>query len=236
VTEESPVNSAVVAMMREGLAGFSGPTMDDDVAAARDLGQAVRRLIDRMTAIAAPPEVTREAVARLAQVEELLRPFQSVRNYAGAAEASGLSHDRAFFDWSPLLGLANPLAPPIRVSVEDQTVVGRVRFGIAYEGPPGCVHGGYIAAAFDELLGLTQSLSGKVGMTGTLTVKYRRPTPLHTELRLEGTVDSVNGRKVLTSGRMLAGEVLTAEASGLFISIRPEDFRALSSQREQPGG
>ncbi len=235
MTEEAPVDAEVLDRMREGLAGLAGPVVDDDVAAAREVGEALRRVIDRLTATSAPPEVLREAAARLAGVEDMLRPYRAVRSYKGLAEASGLGHDRAFFDWSPLLGLANPIAPPMPVSIEGRMVVGRARFGIAYEGPPGCVHGGFIAAAFDELLGLTQSLSGKVGMTGTLTVKYRRPTPLHTELRLEGTVDSVNGRKVLTSGRMLAGDVLTAEATGLFISIQPEEFRALSPQRERQG-
>ena len=29
----------------------------------------------------------------------------------------------------------------------DDRIVGRARFGVAYEGPPGCVHGGYVAAA-----------------------------------------------------------------------------------------
>ena len=61
-------------------------------------------------------------------------------------------------------------------------IKGTVTFGSAYEGPPGHVHGGYVAAAFDELLGMTQSLGGMPGMTGTLTVRYRRPTPLRTEL------------------------------------------------------
>ncbi len=229
MTEDSPVDPAWPRMMRPGLAGISGPAVEDDVAAARQVGEALRRVIDRLTATSAPPAVLREAVERLAAVEDLLRPYHSVRSYSGASEASGLGRDRAFYDWSPLFGLANPLAPPIRVAVEDEMLVGRVRFGIAYEGPPGCVHGGFVAAAFDELLGLTQSLSGKAGMTGTLTVKYRSPTPLHTELRAGGTASSrCSGRKVLTSGRMLAGDRLTAEASGLFISIRPEDFTALA--------
>ena len=233
MTDEPVVDPVIVARMKEGFAGLNDAEAEEEVAVAREVGEALRRVIDRLTATSAPPEVLREAVARLAPIEDLLRPYHSVRRYAGASEASGLGHDRAFFDWSPLLGLANPLAPPIRVGVENDKIVGHTRFGIAYEGPPGCVHGGFIAAAFDELLGLTQSLSGKVGMTGTLTVKYRRPTPLYTDLRLEGTVDSVNGRKVLTSGRMYSGEVMTAEATGLFISIRPEDFRALSAQRER---
>jgi acyl-coenzyme A thioesterase PaaI-like protein len=235
LNDRSVVDPRMAALMQDGLTGINGPVVDDDVAAARQVGDALRRVIDRLTATSAPPAVLREAVEKLTAVEDLLGPYTSVRGYAGAAEASGLAHDRAFFDWSPLLGQANPLAPPIHVAVEGDQIVGHVRFGIAYEGPPGCVHGGYIAAAFDEVLGLTQSLSGKVGMTGTLTVKYRRPTPLHADLRLEGSVDSVQGRKVLTSGRMLAGDLLTAEATGLFITIRPEDFRAQSAQREQPG-
>ncbi len=230
--EPFEIDEARAAGMAERLVAVEGP-VTDDVAAARQAGEALRRIIDRFTATSAPPGVLREIVARLAPVEELLEPHgQVVRGYVGTAEASGLGPDRAFFDWSPLLGLANPLAPPMRVWVDGRSIAGRARFGIAYEGPPGCVHGGIIAAAFDELLGLTQSLSGQAGMTGTLTVKYRRPTPLHRVLRLEGTVDSVSGRKVLVSGRMYCGETLTAEATGLFVSMKAETFRALADQRQ----
>jgi acyl-coenzyme A thioesterase PaaI-like protein len=109
----------------------------------------------------------------------------------------------------------------------------RVRFGAAYEGPPGCVHGGFIAAAFDEVLGLTQSLSGQAGMTGTLTIKYRKPTPLHTELRFEGRLDSINGRKVQASAKLYAGDTVTAEGTGLFIAISSEKFGALSENRSR---
>ena len=101
----------------------------------------------------------------------------------------------------------------------DGNVVGRARFGSAYEGPPGCVHGGFVAAAFDEVLGLAQSLSGQPGMTGTLSVRYRKPTPLHTDLRFVGKLVGVDGRKILTHGELWAGELLTAEADGLFGSL-----------------
>ena len=110
------------------------------------------------------------------------------------------------------------------LDVQDDKVVGTVTCGSAYEGPPGHVHGGYVAALFDELLGLTQSLSGKHGMTGRLTVHYRSPTPLHTELRVEGTLDRSAGRKILCTGRMYAGDTLCAEAEGLFITV---DFERL---------
>ena len=221
-----------VAHMSRGLADVADADgVSEEVAAAREVGERLRRVIDRLTATSAPPDVLRSMAESLAAVEDQLTPYRSVRDYTGFAEASGLGPDRAFFDWSPLLGRANPLAPPLTLSLDGDVVVGVGRFGIAYEGPPGCVHGGLIAAAFDEVLGLTQSLSGRSGMTGTLTIKYRSPTPLHTDLRIEGRLTSVSGRKVLTAGRMLAGDTLTAEATGLFISIEPEKFRALTVQR-----
>lgn len=88
-----------------------------------------------------------------------------------------------------------------------------------------------MAAAFDELLGMTQTLSGHPGMTGRLTVWYRRPTPLHAELRFEGFVTEVSGRKVLTKGTLHHGETLCAEAEGLFISVDTTKFVSLVADR-----
>jgi acyl-CoA thioesterase FadM len=91
-----------------------------------------------------------------------------------------------------------------------------------------------LAAAFDELLGMTQSLSGQPGMTGTLTVRYRRPTPLHHDLRFEGTLERVEGRKIFTRGRCFAGETLTAEAEGLFVRVDFQKLAEMMTKREQP--
>jgi acyl-coenzyme A thioesterase PaaI-like protein len=133
----------------------------------------------------------------------------------------------AFFDHSPLLGLANPIAPPLEIDFVDGRVRGRAVFGAAYEGPPGCVHGGWVAAAFDELLGSAQSTVDHPGMTGTLKVVYRSPTPLFTELTFEGGVDRVERRKIFVSGSVRAGDRLCAEADGIFISIQRETYAAL---------
>jgi acyl-coenzyme A thioesterase PaaI-like protein len=116
----------------------------------------------------------------------------------------------------------------------DDVVYGTVTFGSAYEGPPGCVHGGYVAAAFDELLGATQSMSGAPGMTGRLTVNYRSPTPLHAELRFEGRIREVEGRKIFTEGQLYAPDgTLCAEAEGLFIRIDFSIFEELRDKREE---
>ena len=229
------VDQTMAARFAAGLREVREGPLDDRQLAARRVGETMRAVIDRLTATGAPAEVLNDVAARMSDALELLGDHPSTRSYQGIAEASGLGRDIAFFDWSPQLGLSNPLAPPIYadVDVEKQIVVGRVRFGAAYEGPPGCVHGGFIAAAFDEVLGLAQSLSGQVGMTGTLTIKYRKPTPLHTELRFEGRLDSISGRKVQASADLYAGDVLTAEATGLFIAISSEHFNALSENRSR---
>jgi acyl-CoA thioesterase FadM len=85
----------------------------------------------------------------------------------------------------------------------------------------------------DELLGFAQSMGGQPGMTGTLTIRYRSPTPLHTELRLQARVDGVERRKTLASGEIYAGETLCAEAEGIFVSVGRERFERLVVEREE---
>ncbi len=84
-----------------------------------------------------------------------------------------------------------------------------------------------MAAAFDEVLGFAQSMTGNPGMTGALTVRYRKPTPLDVDLRFEATVVRVEGRKIFTEGRLYAGEQLTAEAEGIFVSVDLRRMRLL---------
>jgi acyl-coenzyme A thioesterase PaaI-like protein len=206
------------------------------LAELRRVAGAVRLLTERFVATTAPVEVFAGLADDLAAIAAKLEDYPQGALYFGFAEAANAGDERASFDYSPLMGRANPLAPPIEMEVEDDVVVGRVTFGAAYEGPPGCLHGGFVAAAFDELLGLTQSLTGKPGMTARLTVQYRSPTPLHQPLRLEGRVTGVDGRKIHTHGRLLAGDVLTAEAEGLFVSIDFAKFAALREAREAGRG
>jgi acyl-coenzyme A thioesterase PaaI-like protein len=131
---------------------------------------------------------------------------------------------------SPVMGPANPIAPPLDCVVAGDTVIGLATFGMAYEGPPGCVHGGIIASAFDEVLGTVQAMSSSPGMTGRLTVNYRSPTPLYQPIRFSGRLDRIEGRKLFTVGRSEVQNEdgawrLCAEAEGLFISIDFERLR-----------
>lgn len=200
----------------------------------RRLASAMRLVIERLVPSNAPEEELRRAAEGLERYAELLRAHPSLKHFHGYAESANAGDVGAFFDQSPMIGLANPLAPPITIGRSgERSAVATVRFGSAYEGPPGCVHGGFVAAAFDEVLGYVQSLGGNPGMTARLTVHYRSPTPLHTELRFEAALERIEGRKIFTQGRVLANGTVTAEAEGLFVSVDRSRFLELLEKRQK---
>jgi acyl-coenzyme A thioesterase PaaI-like protein len=231
----------------KALTFFSGERLEDlppRRRAAWEVGDRLREIIDRLVDTRATTEDLLVIEEHLEAVAERLRKFDHGRRYDGYSEASVSGGSRAndgtnegppsgHADFSPLLGRANPLAPPMQFAIEGDRMVADVTFGHAYEGPPGHVHGGIVAAAFDELLGATQALSGSPGMTGRLSVTYRAPTPLHVPLRFDSTLDRVEGRKIFTSGRLFNGETLCAESEGLFISV---DFAKIAAMRADRDG
>ena len=199
-------------------------------AALHRLAAAIRRMNHLLIETEAPEADLLRAAEAAEQFAERLATFPAERPAWGFAESSNAGNTRAMFDQSPLLGLANAVAPPLQLRVVDGQVVGTGNFGSAYEGPPGHVHGGFVAAAFDEVLGMAQSMTGNPGMTGTLTVRYRQPTPLHQELTFAATVERVEGRKIFTTATLHAADRLCAEAEGIFISVGFEKFQRMAAE------
>lgn len=202
----------------------------------RRLADALRNVIERVVATTAPLEVFQGVADELEEIAARLGEYPQEHLFLGIAEAGPAGDSLGPFDHSPFMGLSNPLAPPMRMKMEPDRVLGTVVCGSAYEGPPGHVHGGFVAAMFDDLLGLAQSLSGTHGMTGRLTIHYRSPTPLDTELRLEGWLDRADGRKIVCRGTLHAGDVLCAEAEGLFITVDFSKLQQMLEAREAARG
>ena len=203
--------------------------------AHRTAADAVRRLIRRLADTDATAEQLLALAERLDQVTDRL-PAGARPGFPGAeegiAEASMvIEQAHRLFERSPFVGRANPVAPPLHLAVVDGHVEATVTFPRIYEGPPGNVHGGYVAGIFDEALGAAQAFSGKAGMTGRLIVHYRSPTPLDTELRLRADMVGVDGRKIHCTGALWAGERLCAEAEGLFITVDPAKVQAMLERR-----
>ncbi len=226
------------------------------------IGDAMRAITDRLVATTSPQAELEAILADLEAAAERLGQFDFGRRYEGYAEAAlagsrdgaggedageaeeGSGNDgppTGHADFSPVIGRANPLAPPVELDVVDDRVVGTVTFGHAYEGPPGHVHGGWVAAAFDEVLGAVQAMSGNPGMTAHLEIDYKRPTPLHVPLRFEAWIDRVEGRKIFCTCHLFSADAgdpggeehLRAESRGLFISIDFSKVAALTSQRDR---
>jgi acyl-coenzyme A thioesterase PaaI-like protein len=199
--------------------------------AHRAAAAAVRRLVARLADTSASAEQLLTLAERLDRAVDRMpagaRPGAPGAE-EGIAEASLVgSQANRLFERSPFVGRANPVAPPLHLAMVDGRIEATVTFGRTYEGPPGSVHGGYVAGIFDEALGAAQSFSGTAGMTARLVVDYRSPTPLNTELRLRAEMASIDGRKITCTGTLHAGDRLCAEAEGLFVTIDAERVRQM---------
>jgi acyl-coenzyme A thioesterase PaaI-like protein len=194
-----------------------------------DLAHEMRRITSAMVGLPIADDDIGAATAALKGVADGLEhhaaPGRRLR-----AQPDPVGNPQEFFPTSPVIGFANPVAPPVVVEAVDGELRGTATFDYQYEGPPTCVHGGVIAMVFDEMLGAANIMSGSPGMTGTLTIKYRKPTPLRTPLRLEARFMGREGRKIRTYGAIYNGETLTAEAEGIFIELVPQRFLAFVTE------
>jgi hypothetical protein len=197
------------------------PAFNDEWVAKRRVANAIRQL----TEVLVTSSPSTEKMHAIAEQLELT-----------AEEFGGASRIYGRFDWArsgehgnfgqvshelnPMAGWSNPIAPPINNWIDGDMALGTCQCGWAYEGPPGSVHGGFVAAIFDQFLGMAQVLGGQPGMTGYLHINYHQRTPLNTELKLEGKLIKVERRKTIMRGEMYAGGVMTASAEGLFVQPR----------------
>lgn len=178
--------------------------------------QAVRELVDATIRTLVDDDEIRRAQAEVEAITARLREDQLDGPYGVRFGRMGRGRP-----WgNTVVGLRNAAAPPLVVE-HDET--GRAwsdfHLGAAYEGPPNLVHGGVSAMILDQMLGEAAGAGGKPGMTGTLTLRYRRGTPLG-DLRAEAWIDRAEGIKTYAKGHILGPEGVTVEAAGVFILPR----------------
>jgi acyl-coenzyme A thioesterase PaaI-like protein len=204
--------------------GYTAPR--GDTAESR-LAEAVRRLMDASVVTNADDDEMREVADCIDAISAQLEGPDAARLAKGTRWPSRAKMVQGDRDHNPVAGPANPLSPPMNVEVldaETDEVGAEVTMRPIHEGPPGGVHGGWVASLLDQLLGIANIASGNPAMTGELTVRYRRPTPIGVPLTLRARTESAEGRRITTTGeiRTADGEV-TASAVGLF--IRPNRER-----------
>jgi acyl-coenzyme A thioesterase PaaI-like protein len=131
---------------------------------------------------------------------------------------------------SPMSGSMNPVAPPVTYQYSDNAIRGEVTFHEGYQGPPACVHGGFVAALLDDGLGRTRHLTGRNCVTGSLNITYKRPTPINAGLVIEARIEEIFERKFRVTGEISYEGQVTASAEAMFVFRDTEKFNALVSE------
>ncbi|CAJ1582120.1 PaaI family thioesterase [[Mycobacterium] wendilense] len=175
--------------------------------------QAVRELLDATIRTRAGAEDIAAAQAAIEAITATLRADQMDGPFGVrfTSEGEGMS-------WgNPVIGVRNPMAPPLTVEHGDDRCWAEFELGAAYEGPPDHVHGGISALILDHLLGEVASGRGdRPVFTGTISLRYLRGTPLG-RLRCEAWTERIDGVKTYARGFISDAEGPTVEAEGVFI-------------------
>ena len=123
-------DSGGIEGLGERMARFgSGPAEDgEDAAAKRVFAAAVREVLEELDRAAIPASRFEEEAGKLRALAEELRE-SGVSHPPGASP--GYTGMENFYDRSPIVGQANPVAPPAVLEhyPEQQCVRGRVEFG-----------------------------------------------------------------------------------------------------------
>ncbi|MBB4643033.1 PaaI family thioesterase [Rhizorhapis suberifaciens] len=194
---------------------------ENGLTARLNLAESLRTLLEDFACSQANDSVIEEAAAAIQRACGLLsrepkRPGH-VRFIEGALTGLG-----ELSELGPFTGRLHPVAPPFRLILNGERAEGFATYGSPHQGAPGFVQGGFIAATFDELLGVVQA--GVVRMTVDLQISYRAPAPLYRELRYTSWLEKVDGRKAYVNGTLHDGDRLCAEARALFVQPRQSPF------------
>jgi hypothetical protein len=122
---------------------------------------------------------------------------------------NGGEEQRVYLDHAFDVGAYNPCFPEYTFDhLDDETASGRVTFPLVYEGPPGLVNGGFLAVFFDCITQHQSCAAQRTGKTRSLTVTFRRPTPVLTELHFDIERSEDDDRVTSTARLLLGDEVL----------------------------
>lgn len=192
-------------------------SMTDSLPVYETLAASVRRLIDATIRTEVDHGVIADATARIDSVTAQL----SAELMPGTFGQRDVDDGQGIASGNVVIGVRNPSAPPLVVHHEDDgSVWTEFNLGAAFEGPVGHVHGGVSALILDHVLGATAHRPGKPAYTGTLTLRYHKPTPLRQPLRADAWVDRIEGVKTFAAGQISGPAGVMVSAEGIFIHPR----------------
>lgn len=193
------------------------PTVDEVPSGRIALAARIRELVEASLLVDDEVVDLAAAAARVEAVTGALR--------AGARDSAllfaPLAGGRRVSVHNPLEGPGNPLAPPLSWQhIGADSVLAECVLTVAHEGPPGRVHGGWVAAVLDHVVGRAVAAAGFPGMTASLTVDYRAGTPYGVPLLAEGRLTGRDGRKLHAAAELRVGDQVTATATAMLVLFR----------------
>jgi len=168
------------------------------------LAPLLRRVAGLTLALEAADPAVEALIRRLTAAEEALRDLvpadiapRMAAGDGGGDEAGG----RVYLDHSHDIGAFNPCFPEYEITVAGDHASGSVEFPLAFEGPPGIVHGGALSLFFDAIIQHHNCELGIAGKTVSLHVDYLKPTPLLRPVEFEVRRTAV-GRRSTSEARL----------------------------------
>lgn len=184
---------------------------------------AMRRITALLLSLEQPHPTVDAMLAQFADWERELAPAVPV-DLAPSIGARPDDVRRIYLDHATDIGAYNPCFPEYHFEyIDAEQASGRVTFPLVYEGPPGLVHGGFLGVFFDCVMQHQSCVVGLAGKTRSLNVKFRRPTPILTELRFDITRSQAE-RGIVSTARLLLGDEVLCIGEVDTLASRPDQL------------
>ncbi len=181
---------------------------------------ALRRLAGQLLSLEHPHPAVDAMLERLGEWENELAA--AVNPDATPRIGEGADTQRVYLSHAFDIGAFNPCFPTYEFDrIDMQTASGRVAFPVVYEGPPGLVHGGFLAVFFDCVIQHQNCATELSGKTRSLNVTFRRPTPILTELRFD-IVRAQADRGVTSTARLSLDDEVLCIGEATTLALPPE--------------
>jgi acyl-coenzyme A thioesterase PaaI-like protein len=110
---------------------------------------------------------------------------------------------------------------------EGVSVAAKFEVTSAHQGAPGLIHGGLLAAAFDEVMGSVSWMLRIPAVTGRLETDFLKPVPVGRVVHFRAWCLGQSGRKLYhrAEARLDSPDgLLVARAAALFVAVQLEHF------------
>ncbi|GAA0959992.1 PaaI family thioesterase [Actinocorallia libanotica] len=202
----------------------------------RAFAAAVRALTETALSLEGPSPLLERLIADIRGTDAELRAAARVTPAVRVGARADDPGARLYLDHATDIGAFNPAFPEYGFrEIGHDRASGSIRFPIVYEGPPGFVHGGFLAVFFDAVIAHHNCRAGVAGRTKSLEIRYTRPTPLGADLDYE-IRRTVTEREVVSAAALYRGSDLLCTAEARNAAGSPEALPPVGRRgRRAPG-